>query len=85
MKNRAADVTDETNRLAGEVADTQAKLEATEAKVGREETEVKTALDKASEAQTLSREAYEKVQRALATIRDIDLALQNLDQISMWI
>lgn len=73
---------DLADRFSGTVADTDAKLQLAEAKVAAEDVEVKTALDKASEAQSLSREAYEKVEKALATIRDIDLALQNLDQIS---
>ncbi|ODN05380.1 Laminin subunit gamma-1 [Orchesella cincta] len=81
-KNRAGNVMDEAGQLAGRVADTEAKLLQTEKKIGEEDAEVKTALDKASEAQSLSREAYDKVQRALATIRDVDLSLQNLDQIN---
>jgi methyl-accepting chemotaxis protein len=56
-----------------------------EDKVNEEDVKVKAALDKASEAQSKSSEGYDKVQKALSTIRDIALALNNLDTISKLI
>jgi methyl-accepting chemotaxis protein len=81
-KAKAIELKDGATQLSTEVTNTMAKLTESEKKVGDEDVQVKTALDKASEAQTKSREGYEKVQRALSTVRDIALALNNLDQIS---
>ena len=47
-----------------------------------DESQVKIALEKASEAQSSAKNAYEKVQNALDSVRDIQLALNNLDAIS---
>lgn len=81
-KAKAIELKDGASQLSTEVTNTMAKLTESEKKVGDEDVQVKTALDKASEAQSKSREGYEKVQRALGTVRDIALALNNLDQIS---
>lgn len=75
----------EAKDLNTQVVNTLEKLTKAEVKVNEEEVNVKMSLDKASEAQSKSSEGYEKVQRALNTVRDISLALNNLDQISKMI
>ena len=79
---KASELRDETNNLASRLADTSERLTDVEVKVDDEDRLIRAALERASEAQSTAQSAYDKVQRALESVRDISLALENLDQIS---
>lgn len=73
------DAVAEQSRRIGAVSN---ELSEAEVLLTDDEGQVKLALEKASEAQTNAKEAYAKVQMALDTVREIQLTLDNLDNIS---
>jgi len=84
-KNVAENLRDEVDALGNQVSGISTELSEAEFLLSDDDVQVKTALEKASEAQTNAKQAYAKVQNALNTVREIQLTLDNLDNISKLI